>query len=70
MTIRFKWSYHKFAFSRTQEALRVVAPELREGFIQALWSGFSNEIADLRIAAAQVLLLDLFVVFRFDCATI
>jgi len=53
MTIRFKWSYHKFAFSRTQEALRVVAPELREGFIQALWSGFSNEIADLRIAAAQ-----------------
>jgi len=53
MTIRFKWSFHQFAFSRTEEALRLVSPELREGFIQALWNGFSGEITDLRFAAAQ-----------------
>ena len=36
-----------------EEAIRLVPDELREGMVTAVWRGFSDEVADLRLAAQQ-----------------
>ena len=53
MTLRFNWSFQDLAFARMEEAIHLVPDELREGMVTAVWRGFSDEVADLRLAAQQ-----------------
>ena len=53
MSLRFQWSFHEHAFTKFEETLNTVPDNLRESLVTAVWSGYCDELIDLRNAAAH-----------------